>query len=369
MTDLICFSHLRWDFVYQRPQHLLTRFSKFYRVFYWEEPVFGFEDDHYQIRKIANADVWVVVPHLRSGMEQEEIISQQRVLLDNMMQENDFEGFIAWYYSPMSLLFSDHLRPLVTIYDCMDELSAFKFAPVMLKQQELLLLSKADIVFTGGHNLYQSKKNQHTNIHPFPSSIDKEHFYTARSSANVPEDQKKIPHPQIGFYGVIDERINIELISQLATTRPDWQIILIGPIVKIDPATLPQADNIHYLGGKSYHELPAYLGGWDIAFMPFALNESTEFISPTKTPEFLAGGRRVISTSITDVMHTYGEKGLVHIADTCDEFIAAAEYLLENKHDLKWLGEVDVYLSGISWDKTFTSMNKLIDRCMTTITI
>jgi UDP-galactopyranose mutase len=251
----------------------------------------------------------------------------------------------------------------------MDELSAFKFAPASLRMKERELLDRADIVFTGGHNLFLAKKDQHHNIHCFPSSIDKNHFFAARSKTADKPDQQSIPHPRIGFYGVIDERINIDLISELAQNKPEWHFILIGPVVKIDPATLPQAANIHWLGGKSYNELPDYLSGWDIAFMPFALNESTQYISPTKTPEFLAGAKPVISTSIVDVVHPYGDNGLVHIADTTEEFIAAAEYLLKNRNDSKWLGKVDYHLSGVSWDKTWHAMNMLVDNSMISVSI
>jgi glycosyltransferase involved in cell wall biosynthesis len=364
MSDILCFSHLRWNFVYQRPQHLLSRFSRFYRVIFWEEPVFDSFYDYNEVSNEQNSDVWIVVPHIRPGLKPEEITEAQKILLGHAMKNMAIKQYILWYYSPMALLFSDHLQSRLIVYDCMDELSAFKFASPLLKQQEEKLFRNADIVFTGGISLYDAKKRQHINIHPFPSSIDKEHFFTARVKRDEPADQKDIPGPRLGFYGVIDERINIDLLQKIAEMRPDWHFILVGPIVKIDPASLPCRDNIHFLGSKSYHELPNYLSGWDIAIMPFALNESTRYISPTKTPEFLAGGKPVISTSINDVIHPYGEKGLVRIADTAEEFITAADCELQNKADVKWLGKVDNYLSGISWDKTWRSMSLLIDNAI-----
>src|SRR5690606_28943889 len=103
---------------------------------------------------------------------------------------------------------------------------------------------------------------------------------------------------RIGYAGVIDERIDLVLLDQVARARPDYQFVMLGPIAKIDPATLPQRGNIHYLGSKKYADLPRYLAGWDVAMMPFALNDATRFISPTKTPEYLAAGRRVVSTAI-----------------------------------------------------------------------
>jgi UDP-galactopyranose mutase len=258
----------------------------------------------------------------------------------------------------MALKFSQHLEPKLLLYDCMDELSAFRFAPAELKQLEAILFSKADLVFTGGHHLYEAKQYLHNNIHPFPSSIDKEHFEKARTSAYEPADQADIAFPRIGFYGVIDERFNMPLLKELASRNKEWQFILLGPVVKIDPATLPRMDNIHFPGGKKYDELPHYLAGWDLAMMPFALNESTKYISPTKTPEFLAGGKQVVSTSIRDVIKPYGDLGLVEIADTVNEFEEAIEKLLNRSDEEKkdWLIKVDQFLSGISWDKTFEQM-------------
>jgi UDP-galactopyranose mutase len=200
-------------------------------------------------------------------------------------------------------------------------------------------------------------------MYPFPSSIDKTHFIIARTPVQEPDDQKTIPHPRLGFYGVLDERMDLVLLEEMSSLRPDWHFIMIGPVVKIDPAALPKKDNIHYLGHKDYKDLPAYLAGWDIALMPFALNESTKFISPTKTPEYLAGGKPVISTAIKDVVTPYGSDRLVHIAGSAEEFIDAAEKELTktNSGREEWLGRVDAYLSGISWDRTFQGMESLIN--------
>ena len=246
----------------------------------------------------------------------------------------------------------------MTIFDCMDELSAFKFAPQELKDLEQELLDKADIVFTGGVSLYNAKKDRHDNIYAFPSSIDKAHFKRARNLVSTPGDQARIAAPRIGFAGVIDERFDIQLIKEMAERRPDWHLVLIGPVVKIDPATLPERDNIHYLGSKSYNELPEYMAGWDIALIPFELNDSTKFISPTKTPEYLAAGIPVISTPIRDVVDTYGKEGLVHIGKNADEFIKAAEeiFLVKEAASAKWLEQVDKYLANNSWDITIKEM-------------
>ena len=353
--DIVCFSHLRWDFVFQRPQHLMSRFANHNRVFFIEEPVFDAPSEYNSIQQDPVSGVWVVTPHLISTQKTAEAL---RSLLNLLMESMGIQEYMFWYYSPMALKFSHHLEPQLIVYDCMDELSAFRFAPTELKQYEAILFSKADLVFTGGHHLFEAKQYLHNNIHAFPSSIDKDHFASARQLMKDPEEQAHIPHPRIGFYGVIDERFNVNLLKELAIRNKDWHFIILGPVVKIDPASLPVMENIHFPGGKKYEELPAFLGGWDIAFMPFALNEATKYISPTKTPEYLAGGKPVVSTSIRDVIKPYGELGLVEIADTVNEFDDAIQKLLNRseKEKQEWLKKTDLFLADISWDKTFEQM-------------
>jgi len=361
MTEsLICFSHLRWRFVYQRPQHLLSRFANVTRVFVLEEPIFDASSDHLAGSQESD-NLWVLTPHLRGGLPEEEITSIQKNLLDQFMEEMSIRDYTLWYYSPMALRFSDHLTPSLIVYDCMDELSAFRFAPPQLTMLDTVLMQKADLVFTGGQSLYEARKHRHHAIYPFPSSIDKHHFLSARQYKIEQDDQANIPHPRLGFYGVLDERLNLQLIEDMAALRQHWHFIYIGPVVKIDPDTLPRAANIHYLGGKEYSDLPKYLAGWDIAIMPFALNESTRFISPTKTPEFLSAGKPVISTSITDVVNPYQKKGLVHIADTAEEFVEAADEALTNGTSSEWLKNVDDFLAEISWDHTWERMYVLMN--------
>ena len=359
--DLICFCHIRWNFVYQRPQHLMSRFSRYHRIFFIEEPVFE-QTGHsrFEINK-AEDNIWIITPHLLCSYSEDEIIFQQKILLSDLHEQYNIKNYIHWYYTPMSLSISNHLQPDIIVYDCMDELSNFKFAPPELKQKEKELFRIADVVFTGGHSLYQAKKNSHHNIYPFPSSIEMEHFFKARSFKEEPVDQQKLPHPIFGFYGVIDERFDIELLREIANRKPEWNFVIIGPVVKIDPASLPYASNIHYLGGRKYEELPGYLSGWDIAMIPFLLNESTKYISPTKTPEYLAAGVPVISSSIADVVNPYGINKLVHIADNATDFIAAAEkeFLTENK--VEWLRKVDDFLKDNSWDNTWSEMNGQIN--------
>lgn len=360
-VDLLCFSHLRWGFVFQRPNHLLSRFSKHQRVFFIEEPIFTDGEERLHIENY-NDNLYVVTPHFPHGLSAEEVTKKLQKTVSSLILQMQVNRYYAWYYTPMALPFTEHLNPEVVVYDCMDELAAFKFAPPELTQNERRLFQKADVVFTGGHSIFESKKTAHHNIYSFPSSIDKHHFGRARKTKVDPADQASIPHPRFGFFGVIDERFDIDLIDQVAKAKPDWQFVLLGPVVKIDPATLPKHSNVHYLGGKSYEELPAYISGWDVAMIPFAINESTRFISPTKTPEYLAAGKPVISTPIRDVVSPYGMNNLVHIVRNADEFIAAAEAELAKKRKANWLKKVDEFLQGNSWDRTWSQMVRHIEQ-------
>lgn len=361
-ADLVCFSHLRWDFVFQRPQHLLSRCARDRRVFYIEEPVYVNGSMRLDVRE-TETGVHVVVPQLPDGLRSQIAINAvMKEMTRQLFWEHDIEEYIFWYYTPMALSFTDHFNPIAAVYDCMDELSAFKGADSQLPAFEKKLFRYVDLVFTGGQSLYEAKCNQHSSVHAFPSSIDATHFGKARMATRDTQDQSFIPHPRLGFFGVIDERFDSELLEQIATKRPDWNFVIVGPIVKIDPDSLPKNSNIHYLGAKKYHELPDYLAGWDIALLLFARNESTRFISPTKTPEYLAAGKPVISTSIRDVVRPYGELKLVEIADTADDFIQAAEKIFAGSCQSEWLSRVDAFLAGISWDKTWAQMSALIDQ-------
>jgi len=359
---LICFSHLRWNFVFQRPQHLMSRFAEAGRVIFWEEPEAALPEMEpaLGVRTCAETGVIVVTPSLPETLAAEEREAILKSLLDTYLAGE--EGpVVRWYYTPMMLPFSRHIEAACTVYDCMDELANFRFAPVELLSLERELIASADVVFTGGYSLYEAKKGLHPNIHPFPSSVDRAHFGRARAMDAAPDDQGSLPRPRFGFYGVIDERMDLEMVAAVADAHPEWSIVMVGPVVKIDLADLPHRPNIHYLGGKKYEELPVYLGGWDVALMPFAINDSTKFISPTKTPEYLAGGRPVVSTPITDVIRHYGELESVFIADGAEAFIKGCEAALALvRGGDEWLNEVDLKLANLSWDITYARMAGLV---------
>jgi UDP-galactopyranose mutase len=361
IKNIICFSHLRWDFVFQRPQHLLTRWAKEARVFYFEEPVFGPYESNYisTVYSQANQNIIVLTPHIIQGSTADQINLFLEDSVNIVIRWNNIYDYLLWYITPMAMSFSSHLKPTGVVYDCMDELSNFKGAHPMMAKYEASLFNFADVVFTGGNSLYEYKKHKHINMHPFASSIDQKHFESGIGGPDAP-DQKDIAHPRVGFFGVIDERLDIELLDGLALKMPDFQFIMIGPVVKIDPATLPRHKNIHYLGQKAYAELPQYLAHWDVAFLPFARNESTRFISPTKTPEYLCAGKPVVSTSIRDVINPYGLMGLVHIADNVSDFSKAIRKALKQKEKASWQKEVKDFLKTNSWDLTWAGMKKII---------
>ena len=359
--DLVCFSHLRWNFVYQRPQHLISRSARERRVFFIEEPETSDSPAYIKVEKDPSG-VMVVKPYLPLGLNEDETNAGMQNLLDQFFAE-EINEYILWYYTPMALNFSRHLKPALVIYDCMDELSLFKGAPAKLQKLERELLDRADLIFTGGQTLYESKRQGRNNVYLFPSSIDAAHFEQARKKQADLEDQVDIPRPRLGFFGVIDERMDLELLRELAQSRPDYHLVMLGPVVKIDPENLPKLPNIHYLGMKTYEQLPKYLANWDITLLPFALNDSTRFISPTKIPEYLAGGKPVISTPIQDVVDPYGKQNLVSIAATAEEFVKAIEKILHMKREetAAWLTRVDQQLSQNSWDYTWKRMITLIE--------
>ena len=366
--DFLCLSHLRWGFVYQRPQHLMSRFAREYRVFYIEEPFRSDEPTHYKEFIDADSGVHIIAPYIHNDVRAEELEREQRRLLDRVIREKEIGPEVLWYYTPMALGFSGHIKAPVVVYDCMDELSGFKDAPALLHDREKELFRRASLVFTGGQSLFEAKRGQHQHIHAFPSSIEFEHFAGAREPQGDPADQAGIAHPRIGYCGVIDERMDLALVDAVAEAHPEWQLIMLGPVVKIAPESLPSRANIHWLGGKKYKELPAYLAGWDAAMLPFAHNASTRFISPTKTPEYLAAGKPVVSTSIRDVVRPYGELALVHIADSAEEFSAAIDRALNTERG-EWLPRVDAFLARSSWDLTWRRMAALIGERSATASI
>jgi UDP-galactopyranose mutase len=359
---LIVLSHLRWEFVFQRPQHLMTRLADHYRVYFVEEPKLVEGPAHLATRSIA-PNLTVCVPHTANtspGFHDDQLPVLE-MLLEDLVEQEGLQDPLVWLYTPMALPLAEKLAPRVLIYDCMDELSAFLNAPRQLIQRESALLRRADLVFTGGPSLYEAKRHRHPSVHCFPSSVDAAHFGRALGPHNDHPLQAGLARPRLGFYGVIDERLDLGLIRAVAEARPHWQVVLVGPVVKIDPATLPRLPNVHYFGQQPYADLPEFLGGWDVCLLPFALNEATEFISPTKTLEYMAGGKPTVSTPIRDVVGPYSD--IVSIAGDGPAFVRACEAALAMPaQQRKALAErMATTIAGTSWTRTAQRMQALID--------
>jgi UDP-galactopyranose mutase len=339
----------------------MSRAARTCAVIFWEEPILERERSALLEFRFSADGVTVCTPHIATELDEAQRLGCQRRMLDFALRRLGHNAPLLWYYTPAALEFSDHLTGQPAVYDCMDELSAFLGADARLPIQERALLRRADVVFTGGYSLYAAKRRQHWNVHAFPSGVDIDHFRRARNVPSEPEDQRGIPHPRLGFYGVIDERLDYGLLANLSALSPDWHFVLVGPIAKVEPATLPRAGNIHYLGMKQYAQLPTYLSGWDVTLMPFARNDATRFISPTKTPEYLAGGKPVISTPIADVVQTYGGTPGVFIAESAADFVEAATHAMQlARKPESWIPMLDDTLAQASWDGIWDRMNALI---------
>lgn len=356
-ADLVCFSHLRWDHVFQRPNHLMVRATRTRRVLCVEQPIE--RRGRSGIEMVARDGVLVATPHVDPALTEPERAAQLEQVVREPLASLGFERPTLWYYDPMAVSWTEAIEARAVVYDCMDELSAFRLAPRELLLRERRLFARADVVFTGGESLYESKRPHHPNVHAFPSGVDLGHFRQARRILAEPVDQAPIPRPRVGWFGVIDERFDRELVERAAALRPGWSWVLVGPTAKVEPDEVPVAPNIHLLGQRSYAHLPAYLAGWDVAVMPFARNEATRDISPTKTPEYLAGGIPVVSTSIRDVVEPYGRLGLVRIADTPEAFVEAIEASLPGL-TVETLERVDAFLEERTWDRTWAGMDTIL---------
>ena len=348
--DMIVFCHLRWQFVYQRPQHIISRMAQSMKILMVEEPL------HFDENRGESADLQVVTPNLHILQPHVRDINA----IPNIMSQyvKNFTADIGWFYSAAFSPLLSTFKFGTVIYDCMDELALFKGASPQLIEQEKFLVASADIVFTGGKSLYESKKEMHDNVYCFPSSVDEDHFAKALNGIAIPEDVSDLSNPVVGYFGVIDERIDLGLLAETAARMPEVTFVMIGPLAKIGEEDLPKAANIRYTGMKSYAELPSYMKAFDIAMMPFALNDATKFISPTKTLEYMAAGKPIISTRITDVVRDYSD--CVLFADDAEEFTQNISAILNRKDNLTQISQYREILDKTSWDATASRMSAII---------
>lgn len=351
LYDLVVFSHLRWNFVYQRPQHILSRLAKSYNILFVEEP-FQPNDENRNTYSINQ-----VFPNLSVFTTHAESVDSMLKLLKQTLGTQTIHT--AWFYSPSFVNALNIFSFDNVIFDCMDELTLFKNAPQLLIEQEKELLSKSDIVFTGGKSLYSAKQKHHHNVHCFPSSVDKKHFEKAQNGIEVPDEMDAFKGIVVGYYGVIDERIDYELLERTAQLCPTVDFVLIGPFAKVNPESLPSLLNIHFLGMRNYEQLPNYLKRFDVAMMPFAMNDATKFISPTKTLEYMAGGKSIISTPVYDVVRDYDKH--IEIVENAEQFTAAINKLI-CQHKASHYLQYQEILERTSWDNTVSRMQNLMEQ-------
>jgi glycosyltransferase involved in cell wall biosynthesis len=364
---IIVHSHLRWDFVWQRPQQILSRLAAHAPVLFVEEPIFLDDSSGGRLEiSVPFANVFRAVPYISADLRNDPDTYPamvrslvQDALADAGKLKGLFVNPIQWFYSPATAPYMlGAFNEVAVVYDCMDELAQFRFAHPDLPRRERLLLRNADVVFTGGHKLYDAKRRYHRNVHFFGCGVDVAHFAKARSPETlIASDIASLPQPVFGYFGVIDERIDYELIAELAHACPDASVVMIGPVVKVDPATLPQADNIHWLGRREYSELPAYVKGFATCLMPFALNEATEYINPTKTLEYMAARKPIVSTAIADVVRNFTP--IVRVARSHEQFVALVARAARNP-DLVLLGEGVKRADRESWESIVSEMGRLI---------
>jgi glycosyltransferase involved in cell wall biosynthesis len=365
---IIVHSHLRWDFVWQRPQQILSRLAAHAPVLFIEEPIF-IDDLAAPLLEITVpfGNVFRAVPRLTGQFrnDPDNALALVRTLTQDALAseprlKGHFTNPIQWFYSPATApAMLGAFNEIAVVYDCMDELAQFRFANPDLPRRERLLLANADVVFTGGRKLYEAKRRFHNNVHFFGCGVDASHFAKARSeNTELPADIATLPRPVFGYFGVIDERVDYGLLALLAARNPTASIVMIGPVVKVDPSSLPAASNIHWLGMRDYAELPAYVKGFDVCLMPFALNEATEFINPTKTLEYMAAGKPIVSTALADVQHNFTP--IVRVARSHDEFVNLTVSLAQ-KPDLVLLTEGVRKASDASWESVVSKMRGLIN--------
>ena len=327
---IVVHCHLRWDFVWQRPQQLFVRLALRHRIAFIEEPLrddgetrLAISEPHRNVIRIVptlnrakhldvDAQCAELLPHLRRAFDEHPLLAGR------------FVRPIHWFYSPMtapSML--GKFDAAAVVYDCMDELANFRFAPSDLRAREAALMAAADVVFTGGYQLFTRKRRHHRNVHLYGCGVDLAHYAEARNPATlIPADVASLPGPVLGYFGVVDERLDYALIEALADAFRNGSVVIIGPCAKVDPATLPRRANLHWLGQRAYADLPAYTKAFDVCLMPFALNDATENINPTKTLEYMAAGKPVVSTAVADVVRHFSP--IVAVGHTHEEFIALA---------------------------------------------
>jgi UDP-galactopyranose mutase len=355
-NDIVCFSPLKWDAGYHRPHQILSRCARQQRVFYVEAPEVHSGPVQISIRPIQGCSLWVITPKLPDTGSIAKNTDIQRMLIEQFVEVENIRDFILWIYSPSALKIASRLSPSYIVYDCLS--SQLIFDPEE-KLREAELMHKADLVFTDGQKAFKCDLFSIQQESLFPGSIDIEHFLQARNIPLDPIDQFEIPHPRLGFFGVINQCFDTDLLIAVADRCPEWHIILLGPMVNIDPYPLLSRKNIHYLSNREYIDLPAYLAHWDVAILPDKRKNFPSPISASQIPQYLAGGCPVVSTAIPSVSRCYGASGLVWLADSVEEFINGVKHAIASTSDRSaWRKAIDSKLPNSVWEQAWEWMQQ-----------
>jgi glycosyltransferase involved in cell wall biosynthesis len=362
-SDLIVFSMTRWDSTFTRTSQIMSAFSRYRKVYFFEAPIFGVSKAPIYLLRETRDDVLVVEPYLPEDMS---VFDQKKALSDiliKLISDESIHDYTIWSDTPKVIPLIRDMVPKALIYDCIADYS------IESPELEKEMFNRADVVLTSSHALYAAKHSLHTNIHNNPDCIDYRHFYQARIADDEPEDMINIPHPRIGFAGDIDGNIDLELIKNLAEQRPEWNFILAGTIKDIDPETLPMLPNIHYLSSKSYVKIPLYISAWDCTFLPYKVNEASRFINPVLISESLVGGCPVVAAPLLDVVTNYADREIILMAEFPLDYMNRIAYAMSNQRNSReWLEHVDKSFRGMSWEKNCTRIAELEhDVCTTKI--
>jgi len=356
---VIVFSNMRWNSLLQRPHHIMSRLAARRDVLFIEEPLRHHGTTQLEVLPVSPR-LSVVRPRLPlDGGIGSWPLGELEPALVRLLEARGWSTFTAWLDTPMAVRLARALGARTIVYDCVSELSALRFAPAELRERERELFQCADVVFTAGPSLHRVKRDAHQAVHCFPSSVDMSHFAGA---IGLPEarEQEEIPRPRLGYFGAIDGRLDFEILRRLAEARPEWQIILVGPVMRIDEALLPRAANLHFMGPRSYEDLPAFLAGWDVCLLPFSINATTRFLSPAQTLEYMAADRPIVSTPVTDVVEPYGD--IVYLGKGPSGFLEACDRALHDSDSNRSIRRAlaSQVLRHSSWDETVNRMDGIL---------
>jgi glycosyltransferase involved in cell wall biosynthesis len=360
-SAIVVFSHLRWDSMFHRPQQLMSTLAEHHSIVFIEEPVHD-ERGSFLHTYAPAPNILVCQPH--TTLDAPDFRDWQLPALHRLLQQvtHDHDERMAWFYTPMALPLLGELQPGLVAYDCVDEPAPIH-APALWRERESALLEATDIVFTNSRNRYRTLCERHPNVHCFPDSVDAAHFLPAHDRSNSHPAHRHIPGPRLGFHGVIDRRFDVGLIGRLADAHTQWHIVLVGPVIGIDPASLPQRHNIHYLGRQAYRSLPHFLAGWDVCLLPFGPDVRAGSAGASRLLEYMAAELPIVATPAADVAEAYAD--LVTVAQDAQAFIAACEaaLLAPREESARRAERMRAALAATSWRRTAEQMHALLMAC------